>query len=636
MKAPALALGLGLACAAMAGEETRIDIVPGARVISDAERAIQADPAKGLQHGIVLLEEWQLNDDYGTAAKIEFHLRAKVLSNEGRDLANVEIVLEPDMSLDDWWARAIAPDGRVQDVPDKDVAFVTLVRDGDFKIRAARFAIPGVVPGTVIDYGYTIRREAIGSTDVPLQRGWPILNFRCRWKPYGKWSAAYRIRHSEHLDVRAQAEDDAVLLEAHDLPPLAREPLMPVDEDVRASVVFYYLDKRTGYTDFWNDFAKDVDRLTREPSGGPLIQRVLSAPAVVAAPDRPAKLKAAYDWIAANVANAVYARPGDGDRPHPLPSAGPLDPLDKLYLDVARALGAQAVPVLAPNRPKHVWDKAIHSVDQLPSTMVGVAEPGGAWTALVHLKSGLPFGEVPWWMSGSEAMAATSAGGRPIVIPTSSPAINVARVTAEMAFADDAASTVTHWRRQSGGQLALDETEQLADLDDRDRRLRLDALCGKGGETGVASAEANAGYPPVSSRLICEIERPAGAPDPASGSLSVAWSGPWAPATPDLPPGPRVHPVIIEYPRVITTELVVKCPPGFRPGKLPEGAALTGPYGRYRLAFTVVPDGVKVERALAILAVEIPAAQYDALRGFFDDVRRGDRTPLKFERAAAP
>src|SRR5262245_44531414 len=74
-----------------------ITVGPGPTTISPEEAALGPDPARGIEHGLILLEECAFDDDYGQATKIQFHRRSKILSNEGRDLANVEILIQPDM-----------------------------------------------------------------------------------------------------------------------------------------------------------------------------------------------------------------------------------------------------------------------------------------------------------------------------------------------------------------------------------------------------------------------------------------------------------------------------------------------------------------------------------------------------------
>ena len=54
----------------------------------------------GVEHGVVLIRESHLNDAYGTNSEFQRHVRAKIFSNEARDLANVEIVEFEGLTVD--------------------------------------------------------------------------------------------------------------------------------------------------------------------------------------------------------------------------------------------------------------------------------------------------------------------------------------------------------------------------------------------------------------------------------------------------------------------------------------------------------------------------------------------------------
>ena len=103
-----------------------------------------------------------------------------------------------------------------------------------------------------------------------------------------------------------------------------------------------------------------------------------------------------------------------------------------------------------------------------------------------------------------------------------------------------------------------------------------------------------------------------------------------------MPQARRVHPVVFDYPRVDTLELLVKPPPGFRAAHAPEPVNLSGPYGRYKLVISATAEGYKVQRAFALLAESVPAMEYEALRSFVEHVVGADRMSLPFERIPTP
>jgi hypothetical protein len=594
------------------------------------------DPAKGIEHGVILLDETVRNDAFGYATKTQVHRRAKILSSEGRKLADVEVELGWDESIEDWWGSTLLPDGTRLDVKDENVREQTRVREGEWSTRVVKIPLPGVAPGSVIDYGYTVIADsAYRIISVPLQQSWPVLKFRYCWKyPLGV-GAAYSVHRSEGLDVHVERDRTSMLLEASNLRPIVREPYMPPAYETQASVSLYYLRSGDSLDDYWNDQAKSIYKANRAPSPEAMIRSVLTAVEQHGGGDLNAKLKTAYEWILANVENRRFVRADASDH---TASSAPAPSLGLLFTEVARKLGGEAYPVLAPDRRNNGWDRQIQTIDQLPIQLVAVRSPGAPWdqVVLVDLSCGLPFGELPWWVTGVEGMVATAQGARGIFLPPSTPKVNVSHNLVEQVFSDDSLQVIARWHRISEGQAGLDDAQRLGGASEKNRTARVAQMCSQGSDIEVTRSEAEVGYPPLVVRLDCESQEAVGPDDPETARYEMSWVGPWVEPVPDLLPGPRVHPVVFAFPRVDILELSVKAQAGFRPKDAPEATSFAGPYGKYQLTISATADGFKVQRALALLPVVVPPAEYDALRAFISKVRRADATTLPFARAESP
>jgi hypothetical protein len=188
-----------------AGKKKAAAIGPGPTMMSASEKDLETDVESGIEHAIILVEETVRNEDLGANMEVKFHLRAKILSNEGRDLANIEIpLLRGQDKLLDWWGRTILPDGTVQELPQEELEKLSVVKTRSSEIHELKAALPGAVPGCVIDYGYTLRSSGYVPFDrIPLQRRWPIREFRFDWTPYHYLQGAYRVVRSEELRVKS-------------------------------------------------------------------------------------------------------------------------------------------------------------------------------------------------------------------------------------------------------------------------------------------------------------------------------------------------------------------------------------------------------------------------------------------------
>src|SRR5262245_13779586 len=215
----------------------------GPRRISEEEKRLASDPSAWSSDAIIVKEEKEL-DERDATRRSAHHLRAVVLSNEGRDLANVEIDLYGRHAvLEQWWGFVLLPDGTVHDVPRSALVEQPLVTRRDRRLaRAFKAVLPGVVPGSVIDYGYVLAHEEDFQLlrRIELQGSRPVRALTYRWKPLSIPANCY-LQRTEGFKVSAGRESGRVfVIEAQDLPPFTNEPMAPPDDEIRPGAACYY------------------------------------------------------------------------------------------------------------------------------------------------------------------------------------------------------------------------------------------------------------------------------------------------------------------------------------------------------------------------------------------------------------
>lgn len=641
---------------ALAGSKTNIEVGPGPTTLSEEEKAIAADPASGIEHGVILLEETEQDEDIGTTGEIRYHLRAKILSNEGRDLANVEFpVVVGDSRLLEWWGRTLLPDGSVLELKEEELRKQPLVRSARGGLSAIRAALPGVAPGCVIEYGYVVRTDSLVEIRrVEIQREWPVRRFVYRWKPSRLLNSVWRVSRTLGLDIHASRDKSSILVVGRDLPPVASEPLMPPPSEVRASLTLQYLEHDAATKDFWELEGRRLERRLRSFLGtgdavGALVASISTDPKA----ELISRLATAHEWILAHVRNNTLlsfeqSQTESADSTDAKDTAervladrsGSSSQINRLYAGIARALGAEANLVMAADRTERYWDPEIRTLDQIDRIVVAVRVPGAPDEQAIFTDpgSGLGFGELPWWVTGATGFLASSDGGRPVFLPPSSADRNVTNVRGTLRYTGDGSKLVAEWTATSKGQAGFGAKRALARLSPRARQDRLDRICGAGSESEIGRADPRGlDAPGASLAVTCALERSA---PPISGSISrysATWLGPWVSSlVPDLPPGRRAQPLVFDFPRVDVLELEVTAPPGFATSDAPPPILLRTPYGKYALSVEPTAAGFRVNRAFALTSLTVPPAEYEAFRGFLADVRRGDETLLAFTRDRGP
>src|SRR5262245_22658759 len=639
---------------ALAADTTAIEIVPGARTMSPEEKALSPDPEHGSQHGIILVNESVRDESTGTETNLYRHVRAKVFSNEGRRLGDIEIDHDRERGLlKKWWGFTVLPDGTVLDFKQSDLKEQQLAATRGRSYGVLKATLPGIVPGCIIDYGYVIQdRGLYFSTRVDIQEESPVKLFRYRWAPFTGLTAAYGLVHADGLAVATTRGQRSVLMTATDLPAVLDEPYMPPDAESHATAVFYY--RRTGSKaqEFWDlEAERLVRRATTFAKEKPIAQAVASMKIPPDA-DLMTKLRTAYDWATRHVKNtsmqmAEEKEAGDDDEEKPenwrtaqdilTAGEGHGRDLDFLYFGLARALGAEVFPVLAADRTERYFNPDYLTVEQFDWTLMAVKAKGEPDEKLVFvdLGSGLPFGEIPWWITGSRALLASPQGHRMVFLAPSDPRKNLSESQVKISFNVDEGTMLFTYTNEGKCQRGLTSRWRLRGLNPDERAKELEALCGASGEMEISKAVApNLQDPAANFRLECEGTLSGANIRRDLGGDTFGILGPWVEELPRFSSPTRTPNVVFSYPSLASLKIDVQSPPGFVATGAKPPVLVESNFGRYALMITTTPEGYHVERLYALSAVVVPPKDYDALRKFFEQVAQADATArLEFKRA---
>ncbi len=626
-------------------------IRPGLTVMTEEESRIEADPEAGIEHAVILVEETELNDDARMYSRTRFHLRAKILSNEGRELSNIELpYVEDNNMLVEWWGRTILPDGTVLELTRRELDSQVLAKVGREEFRSLKATLRGVVPGCVIDYGYEIKSEGFAFYNrVPLQRAYPIKKFLYHWVPLSGLQGAYFMVHgSSGPPIDVDVTTKHITVTATDLPHIKEEEYMPPRHAVQAAVIFYYM-YGTNYDSFWDDLANQTDRSVTARSDK---TKYLNQAAEVIGIDHGApvetSLRTVYEWMTANITRQglksfeeIEDKGEEGkDRVGYVRQIleareGSSYEMAAFFLALARHLGCEAYLVYASDRTENYWAHELKTKYQFDTTLVGVRKPGDPEKeyTVVDPGSGLPYGEIPWFYSGVSGLLLKKSGAETIKLRPSPLSSSVSETMVSINFAEENEIMVCNWATSGRGQVGLDERRYLRQLSPEDRVEEIEEFCSIGPESEVVTAQVGDLHDLTADyRLECEAEDTSGDLDETIGHYSLDFGGPWIQAVPDLTGGDRTHMVIFRFPRADITRMDVSSPAGFAPRNPPAPVTFEGPFGKYVLSINRTAKGYHLERLLALYRLSVPVEEYDGLVEFLDNVRRADRTALEFER----
>lgn len=639
---------------ARAGDLPAFEIAPGATTISPEEAAIAADPAHGIEGAVVLVDETDLDESPVGSCRVTHHLRAKILSNDARSIADVTIPYDMERGrLKEWWGRVLLPDGKVASLAKEELTRQTVATYAGFSSVVLKGALPGVVPGAVIDLGYVVSVDYFSwSTRVELERNWAVRSFRYRWLPYRNMIASYEVLNAKDKPIDVKASSTGVMITAHDVAPVPSEPLMPPYAQTHAAVLLYYMapGAERKPKEFWDLEAKRADREIGEFVSKKAVKALVAAMALPDDLPPLEKAKRAYDWLRDNVhgkgiasaeeKDAAVETKKDRRRDRDLAfvlekKEGTTEEICQAYVAALRQLGLQAFVVYAADRTENFWVPSVMSVGQLDWRLVDVEIDGKS--TLVAPGSGLEFGQVPWWLTGVSALVGDPEKARSVGVVPAMPDVNTLETQATLTFSDENDAVLATWTSAGKGQWGYSERRKMRRLGPEERTKRIRELCG-GGTQGVEVVESAAPNfedfkAPFS--LACSIERAGTNLNTRTTEYGFAVSGPWFEDLPGLTAPQRTFPVIFDFPRAEHQRLEVAPPHGFAAGTPPAPIVLEGPFGKYTRTVSAAPAGFRVDRTFVLNALVVKPNGYDQLRAWLTDVRRADQAPLPFRRVAA-
>jgi hypothetical protein len=203
---------------------------------------------------IILYHEETWNDAKGTA---DFYFRIKVFTKPGEDYGKITIPYSPGLiSVSDIHGRTIRPDGNILDF-DGEIYDREVVKSGGIGLHEKAFVLPGVQPGSVLEYAYRLSGvndfsvysfpPSAGGVDAARSAEWKIQQdaFMMRGKflivPSLRWHLEWSKMGMFDLPNLQKLPEGGFLVEVLNVPPILKEEYMPPEGALRAAFDFYYI-----------------------------------------------------------------------------------------------------------------------------------------------------------------------------------------------------------------------------------------------------------------------------------------------------------------------------------------------------------------------------------------------------------
>jgi hypothetical protein len=622
--------------------------------LSPEDLKMTSEPKAPGAPAIILFREVD-RDDNGRTSHEDDYLRIKILTEEGRNHANVEIVFnKASENIVNVHARTIKPNGSVVEFDGK-VFEQTIEKARGLRYLAKTFTLPNVQVGDVIEYRYTVdlSEQFIYGSRWILSDQLFTRDAKFTLKPYVskhslmilRWTWQGLVAGSEPK----KGPDHIVRLEAHNIPAFQLEDYMPPPDELRARVDFIYEDEylERDPDQFWRHVDKKRNDVLETFVGKR--KAMEEAVAQIVSPSDPPemKLRKIYDRVQ-QIRNRSYeirksAQEEKRDKDKPVENVEEVwkrgyangQQLTWLYLALVRAAGFDAYGVWASDRRFYFFNPKTMENRKLNANVVLVKlngkdlyfDPGAAFT---------PFGMLTWSETGTPGLCLDKDGGT--WVRTTLPQSSESRLehTAKLKLTDSGSLegkvTITYT-----GLEAMYHRLDVRNADDVTRKKFLEDRVKN--QIPVAAEVELTNKPDWSNPetpLVAEFDVNIADWASNAGKRTVMPAGLFTAIEKRVfEHSDRVHPIYVQYPYETLDDVNIELPEGWQVSSVPPPQTRDGHIVTYSLKAD--KDGaatLHITRKLTWDFLLLDAKYYPALRDFFQSVRTGDDQQIILQSAA--
>jgi hypothetical protein len=619
----------------------------GFQPVSPDELKLTSEPKAPGATAIILFRQVD-RDDNGNTSHEDNYLRIKILKEEGRKYADIEIPFtKASQSVVNIHARTIRADGTPVNFSGK-IYDKTIIKGKGIKYLAKTFTLPDVQPGTIIEYYYTVDY----SEDYIFDSHWIVSNelftkaAKFSLKPYSSYSQNFQttLRWQGIANPPKPAGIDKIIrMEASDIAAFETEDFMPPENELKARVDFVYSDDSTESDPvrYWKRAGKRFHSQLESFAGKQkaMEQAVSQIVSPTDSPEQKAQKIYARVQQLRNTSYEVQKTEEQKKREKEKDVSNVEDlwkrgygngfQLTWLYYGLAKAAGLEVYGVRVSDRANYFINPKLMDSSKLNSNVVLLhfkdkdvyCDPGAALT---------PYGLLPWAETGARGLRLDKDGGQWIETPL--PDSNVSQIARKATLrlipetgALEGKLIVTY--------TGLEASSHRVDQRNEDDTARKKMLEDEVREFIPSGSEAELVNHPdwhsSSTDLVAEFDLKVPGWAESTGRRVMLPEGLFgAPEKHVFDHANRVHPIYFKYPNSRLDDISIELPEGWRVSSLPAAAE----ENQKIIVYTVKAENDKgvlhISRKFNTDILLMDSKYYSALQDFYRRIRTHDEQQI--------
>ena len=593
-------------------------------------------------------------DDAATSTHEYNYVRIKILTEEGRKYADVEIPFFREQSdVHSIRARTIRPDGSIVNFEGR--AFdKTIVKAKGLKYLAKTFTLPDVQVGSIVEYHYTLDYEDRYVFDSHWILSDELFTRHAKFslKPNKDFALTWSWPHGLPGNAAAPKEEGAsgmIRLEVQNVPAFQIEDFMPPENEMKFRVDFDYTEghAESNPERFWKARGKSLNGKVESFTGKRKAMEQAVAQIVSPSDTPEAKAEKIYARVQQLRNTSFQVEKTDAEQKREKAKtnnvediwrlgAGDGSQINWLYLALAQAAGIEAYPVYVSGRNEYFFNKQIMNASQLNGTVVLLklngkevyCDPGTAFA---------PYGLLPWTETGVAGLRLDKDGGT--WVQTTLPESSVSKIErkADLKLGDDGGLsgkvTVTF-----SGLEALWRRIEMRNEDETTRKKFVEDQLREYIPVGIEVELTNRpDWKASAPTLVATYDLKVPGWASAAGRRALLPVGLFSATEKQLfEHNNRVHPIYLQFPFQKIDDVTIQLPFSWQVTSLPAPKS-TGNGGSVVYSMKIENDKgtLHLTRTLNVDLLMLETKYYQALRSFFQNVRTGDEQQIIVQPGAA-
>lgn len=597
----------------------------------------------------------------GTVRTVLTHyIRIKIFTERGRESqSKIDIPYLNTWKISDIAARTVTPDGRIIELKKGDVFERTIVRSSGLKIKAKSFAMPGVEPGSIIEYRWReVRNDRLANyIRLQFQRDVPVQLVKYYIKPLSLPDFPYGMRaqpfHGKTTPF-VKEKDGFYSTTMEKVPAFHEEPRMPPEDQVRPWMLIYYTeDTKLAPAQYWKEKGKEFHETFKSHTKMSDEVKKAAADAIGDATTPEQKLERLFEFCRSKIKNIDDDASGmtAEDRAKWKENKSPADTLkrgmgtgqniDFLFAAMAIAAGFDVHMANLADRSDIFFDPGFPDDYFIRAYDIAV-RVGDTWRFYDPASTYVQYGMLRWQEEGENALISDPKEPTWVKTPLSPPEKSLEKRVGKFRLLEDG-TLEGDVRIEYTGHLGFDNKEYNDDDSPAQREETLrDSVKARMSTAEVSDIKIENVTDPLKPFVYAYHVRVPGYAQRTGKRLFLQPAffehGLGAMFTSSQ----RQHPVYFNYPWSEKDELEIELPPGFTLDNADRPAAFAAAnISKYDVNMSVTGDGHKLIYRREFFfggggIVLFPEKNYASLKGLFDILHQNDEHTITLKQTTGP